>query len=102
MFRHGYFYPCVQLEVAYAQPDDVMVPVYRGNIVKPVEAAAAPEVTWPSRAEDLWCLVMTGPDTHLTQDGQEYLHWMVANIKVDGVREKGKNYLGWKKKGCYW
>lgn len=85
LFRHGYFYPCVELDAAYAQADDVMVPVYRGNIVKPGEAAVAPEVTWPSQDDDLWCLVMTGPDTHLTEEGQEYLHWMVGNIKGSDI-----------------
>ena len=74
-FRHGYFHPCVVLDVAYpvaADPSDkdmlTMVPVYRGNVVKPAEAAQPPEVSWTSKSpEDLWCLVMTGLDTHLTQ-----------------------------------
>jgi large subunit ribosomal protein L38 len=77
--RHGYFHPCVVMDVAYRQQDnitteqdsansDTMVPVYRGNVVKPAEAAREPEVSWNSRsADDLWCLVMTGLDTHLTQ-----------------------------------
>jgi len=82
LFRHGYFYPCVNLDVAFAQEeDDMMVPVYRGNVVKPREAASSPEVQWTSKEDDLWCLVMTGLDSHLIEEGQEYLHWMVANIK---------------------
>ncbi len=62
------------LDVAYPLADDsaadtvTMVPVYRGNVVKPAEATLQPEVSWVSRSpEDLWCLVMTGLDTHLTQ-----------------------------------
>jgi hypothetical protein len=62
------------LDVAYPLADDsaadtvTMVPVYRGNVVKPAEATLQPEVSWDSRSpEDLWCLVMTGLDTHLTQ-----------------------------------
>jgi hypothetical protein len=79
-FRHGYFHPCVVLDVAYRQDtsstetdttSDTMVPVYRGNVVKPVEAGREPEVSWTSQsADDLWCLVMTGLDTHLTQVNQ--------------------------------
>jgi hypothetical protein len=64
------------LDVAYPLADSAadnsdtvtMVPVYRGNVVKPAEATLQPEVSWASRSpEDLWCLVMTGLDTHLTQ-----------------------------------
>ncbi len=45
------------------------MPVYRGNVIKPAEAGREPEVSWtsPSPGDDLWCLVMTGLDTHLTQ-----------------------------------
>ena len=45
LFRHGYFDPCVELEVAYSLDNDMMAPVYRGNMIKPSEAAAAPEVS---------------------------------------------------------
>lgn len=81
LFRHGYFDPCVELEVAYSLDNDMMAPVYRGNMIKPSEAAAAPEVSWKSGPDDLWSLVLTGLDSHLTEEGQEYIHWMVANIK---------------------
>lgn len=81
LFRHGYFYPCVELNIAYALDDDMLAPVYRGNIIKPSEAASAPEISWDSKEDDLWTLVLTGLDTHLTDEGQEYLHWMTANIK---------------------
>ena len=27
-------------------------------------------------------LVFTGLDSHLTEEGKEYMHWMVGNIKV--------------------
>jgi large subunit ribosomal protein L38 len=81
LFREGYFHPCVDLDIAFAKEDEIMVPVFRGNIIKPREAATQPEVTWSSKEDDIWCLVLTGLDTHLTQEGQEYVHWMVANIK---------------------
>lgn len=81
LFRHGYFIPCVDLNVAYGLEDDLLAPVYRGNVVKPREAVQAPEVSWASSDTELWCLVLTGLDGHMTQDGQEYLHWMVGNIR---------------------
>jgi len=82
LFRHGYFHPCVNLDVAFPQEDDMMVPVFRGNLIKPFEASSKPEVSWQSENDsDLWCLAMTGLDTHLTEPGQEYLHWMVANVR---------------------
>eukprot|EP00088_Acartia_fossae_P053021 TRINITY_DN6016_c0_g1_i2.p1 TRINITY_DN6016_c0_g1~~TRINITY_DN6016_c0_g1_i2.p1 ORF type:complete len:480 (-),score=84.01 TRINITY_DN6016_c0_g1_i2:110-1549(-) len=81
MFREGYFYPCVNLDIAYALEDDMMAPVYRGNMVKPREAASQPEVTWKSKEDDIWCLALTGLDTHLTEENQEYVHWLVGNIK---------------------
>ena len=80
-FREGYFHPCVNLDIAYAKEDDMMVPVYRGNIIKPREAAVQPEVTWSSKDDDIWCLVLTSLDSHLSQEDMEYNHWMVANIK---------------------
>ena len=39
------------------------------------------KVSWKSGPEDLWTLVLTGLDSHLTQENREYLHYMVANIK---------------------
>ena len=56
ILRHGYFYPCVELNIAYALDDDMLAPVYRGNIIKPSEAASAPEISWDSKEDDLWTL----------------------------------------------
>lgn len=81
LFKHGYFQPCLMLDIAYRGEDDMVTPVYRGNIVKPSEALEAPEVSWTASDESLWCLVMTGLDTHLHQEGKEYIHWMVGNIR---------------------
>ena len=58
-----------------------MAPVCRGNIIKPCEATTPPEVSWSSQDGELWSLVMTGLDGHMTEEGQEYLHWMVVNIR---------------------
>jgi len=85
LFREGHFHPCVNLDIAYAKEDDMMVPVYRGNIIKPSEAAVQPEITWSSRDDDIWCLVLTSLDSNLSQEDTEYNHWMVANIKGSDI-----------------
>jgi len=79
LFDHAYFKPCVMLDIKYHH-GDVLIPVYRGNVIKPGEAAKAPEVKFQSLESSKWCLVMTGLDTHLQTEGKEYLHWMVGNI----------------------
>lgn len=81
LYKHAYFHPCLMLDIAYRGEDDLTTPVYRGNIVKPSEALAAPEVSWASSDDSLWCLVMTGLDTHFHEEGSEYIHWMVGNIR---------------------
>jgi len=80
LFGHAYFRPCLMLDIRYAFKD-VLVPVHRGNMVKPREAATAPKVTWKSDNNGLWCLMMTGLDSHLQSETSQYLHWMVANIR---------------------
>ena len=40
---------------------------HRGNVIKPREAAVAPEVAWQLQEGDsssLWTIVMTTPDGH--------------------------------------
>merc|ERR1719480_500084 len=80
LFGHAYFRPCLMLDIKY-EWRDVLVPVHRGNMVKPREAAAAPRVSWQSESDHLWCLMMTGLDSHLQSETCQYLHWMVANIR---------------------
>jgi len=82
LFEHAFFKPCRILNVNYEQDDgETLVPVYRGNIVKPLEAKNAPEISWDSKPDSLWTLAMVGLDTHLTTPGAEYLHWLVCNIR---------------------
>ena len=73
----------------------MMAPVYRGNIIKPGEAGTQPEVSWRSKDEDLWTLVLTAPDSHLVEEVAEYLHWMVTNIRGSDLNsgEEIANYL---------
>ena len=49
----------------------MLVPVHRGNIVKPREAAVAPTVEFPSAESGLWTLVMTGLDSHLQSEDKQ-------------------------------
>jgi len=42
-----------------------------------LQARSQPQVMFESGADDLWTLVMTNPDGHLTDNNAEYLHWMV-------------------------
>ena len=80
LFGHAYFRPCVHLDIKYRH-EDVLVPVYRGNMVKPSEASLAPLVRYNSDNDSLWSLVMTGLDSHFTSETDQYLHWMLTNIK---------------------
>jgi len=78
LYDHAYFKPCTMLDVKYQQ-EEVMVPVYRGNVVKPREASSAPVVTFPSSDTAVWCLAMVGLDCSMKGEG-EVLHWLVGNI----------------------
>ena len=80
MFGHAYYKPCVMMDIRFVN-EKFLVPVHRGNIVKPSEARTEPTVQFRSGEGDLWCLVMTGLDGHLTSESHQYLHWMVANIR---------------------
>jgi len=89
------FRPCIDIKVAYDMPDeeDYILPVHRGNVIKPSEAQSQPEVTFKygdngEGDDSLWSLVMTSLDGHFSEDEAEYLHWMVANIQgKDGTVE---------------
>ena len=80
LFGHAYFRPCVLLDIKYHYKD-VLVPSYRGNMIKPSEAASAPAVSFISGDDSLWTLVMTGLDSHFSSETDQYLHWMITNIK---------------------
>ena len=84
LFGHAFFHPCVLLDIKYRIPK-ALVPVYRGNIVKPSEASQAPDVKFKSKDSSLWTLVMTGLDSHFQSDSDQYLHWMVTNIRGGDV-----------------
>lgn len=76
LFGDAYFHPVVPLKILYNEQN---VPVYRGNVVKPAEASQKPSVSFKSRPEDLWTLVLTTPDG--TTNEVERIHWIVGNIE---------------------
>jgi len=87
LFEHAHFWPCLMLQVEWLQDDgETLVPVHRGNLVKPGECKNAPEVSWDSPEDALWTLAMVGPDSQLQGEG-EVLHWLVANIPGNKVEE---------------
>lgn len=79
LFGDAYFYPQVMLDI-YFKNGDKLVPVYRGNDVKPSEAQAAPVLNYKAEEDTLWSLLLTNPDGHLTESDAEYVHWFVGNI----------------------
>jgi len=83
MYQHAFFKPCVMLEIKY-KFKNFMVPVHRGNVIKPSEAASPPEIIFKSSKSSLWCLVLTGLDSNMNGEG-EVLHWFVGNIKGNDV-----------------
>lgn len=77
--KYAFFTPRVNLDIKFLN-EDVMCPVYHGNRLKPSDAKNAPEVKFDHKfggGESLWTLVLTNPDGHLTEQNQEYVHWMV-------------------------
>ena len=50
-------------------------------MIKPAESASTPTVKFDSDEDSLWCLMMTGLDSHFQSESDQYLHWMVTNIK---------------------
>ncbi|PSN54881.1 39S ribosomal protein L38 [Blattella germanica] len=92
LFGEAYFIPRVPLDIQYKQQDECYLPVYNGNMIKPTEAALAPEVKFESDPNSLWSLVLTNPDGHFTKEGAEYVHWFIGNIPGSDV---GKGEVIW-------
>ncbi|TMW54273.1 hypothetical protein DOY81_000628 [Sarcophaga bullata] len=105
LFGAAYFIPRVNLNIQYQATDDTLVPVYNGNIIKPLEARQAPLVTFdgksdpitgkPGSSDSYWTLIATNPDGHFTANDKEYVHWFIGNIP-NGDVQKGDvimNYL---------
>lgn len=77
------------MKIKYKSPDteDEYCPVYFGNHIKPRDTKNAPEVSFEAdllktqnnnyKHQELYTLIATNPDGHLTEDNKEYVHWMM-------------------------
>ncbi|XP_055910180.1 39S ribosomal protein L38, mitochondrial [Eupeodes corollae] len=102
LFGDAYFVPRVALDIKYEASGDTFVPVYNGNIVKPLEAAKQPLVSFDgvsdpitgekSSKDSYWTLIATNPDGHFTKSDSEYVHWFVSNIP-NGDIAKGETLV---------
>ncbi|XP_011169405.1 39S ribosomal protein L38, mitochondrial [Solenopsis invicta] len=92
LYRDAYFMPTVPLNVSYELPDDKLVRVYTGNVIKPSEASKTPDVTYDAEDGSLWTLIMSTPDGNLTSRYNEYCHWLVGNIPENNLK-KGEELM---------
>ena len=76
LFGDAYFYPRVPLDVLYKGENGDM-PVYHGNVIKPMQTVSAPTVSYEAEDNSLWTLILTNPDGHLTKANSEYVHWFM-------------------------
>lgn len=87
LFGAAYFVPRVALDIQY-QAGELLHPVKYGNVLKPSETQAAPQVQFdgnfnftgqPASEEQQswWSLLLTNPDGHFEDSEKEYCHWFV-------------------------
>lgn len=76
LFGDAYFNPRVPLKVIF-QTKNEYLPVYYGNTIKPADAKEKPIINYESNENNLWTLILTNPDGHLTKQNSEYVHWFV-------------------------
>lgn len=87
LYGDAYFMPIVPLDISYELEDDKLARVYNGNVIKPSEAANAPNVEYNAENGSLWTLIMTTPDGNMTSADNEYCHWFIGNIPGNRVKE---------------
>ena len=85
LFDGSYFTPNINLSVEYDFDEELVTPVYRGNVIKPKESQTEPQIFFDD-SDSLWTLVMTNPDSHFSDPQAEYLHWMVSNINGNDIK----------------
>ncbi|XP_071534080.1 large ribosomal subunit protein mL38 [Panulirus ornatus] len=85
LYGNAYFVPRVILKIHYDYDADTVSPVFRGNIIKPKEAAAKPSVQFRSKPDDLWTLILTNPDGNLLDNESECLQWFIGNIQGEDL-----------------
>lgn len=95
LYGDAYFMPVVPMDISYGLPDDKVIKVYTGNIIKPSEASKVPDVTYNAEDGSLWTLIMSTPDGNLTSAENEYCHWFIGNIPENRLKEGEElmNYL---------
>lgn len=87
LFGSAYFVPRVPLNISYQLDGDSLAPVYNGNVIKPTEAAKAPQIDFDGLVDPItgqaagqdtyWTLVASNPDAHYTNGTAECLHWFM-------------------------
>nr|XP_014099961.2 39S ribosomal protein L38, mitochondrial [Bactrocera oleae] len=97
LFGLAYFVPRVALNIQYSLDGGNVNCVYNGNVIKPAEAANAPEVSFDCTIDPItgkkytedsfWTLVATNPDAHFTDSTSEYVHWFISNIPNGDVKK---------------
>nr|XP_033816179.1 39S ribosomal protein L38, mitochondrial isoform X2 [Geotrypetes seraphini] len=85
LFNGAFFVPYIILRVAYSQNEELVMPVYHGNVVTASEASSPPRVMYEAEEGSLWTLLLTNPDGHLRETEAEYVHWLVGNIPGNQV-----------------
>ncbi|GFR00245.1 39S ribosomal protein L38, mitochondrial [Trichonephila clavata] len=86
LYQHGYFTPLVPLTITYDYDDEHVSQVHNGNILFASDVSKVPNVSFKSKPDDLWTLVLTNLDGHLLDTNSEYLHWFVGNIKGNNLK----------------
>ncbi|GIY96560.1 39S ribosomal protein L38, mitochondrial [Caerostris extrusa] len=86
LYQHGYFTPRVPLNIRYDYDEEYVSPVHSGNILQASEVSKVPNVSFDSKPDDLWTLVLTNLDGHLLDTNSEYLHWFMGNIKGNNLK----------------
>ncbi|GAU96955.1 hypothetical protein RvY_08319 [Ramazzottius varieornatus] len=90
LYGAAYFLPQVPLDIRFPSEEGFNTPVYRGNMISPADALAAPEVTFSAPQDTLWTLLLTNLDGHLTQPECEYVHYLVGNIPGGDISQGQK------------
>ncbi|XP_063816640.1 large ribosomal subunit protein mL38 [Pseudophryne corroboree] len=85
LFGEATFVPRVSLRIQYNTGEDMVMPIYYGNVVTPSETTLAPDVMFEAEEGTLWTLLLTNPDGHLRETDSEYVHWLVGNIPGNQV-----------------
>lgn len=87
MFGDAYFFPVVPLDINYEVDEDTCIKVYTGNVIKSIEASRSPSVTYKSKTDSLWTLIMCTPDGNMQNTSNEYCHWFIGNIPENKISQ---------------